>query len=148
MSPSTPHHLMSAHDERTLARLRARAYEKSRELADLGFVMRGSIMERYSRCGSPGCGCHDDPPRLHGPYWQWTAKVAGKTVTRNLSDDQVRRYREWMDNAQRLDQIVAELFDISAQADEVLRGLERETAPPRKAKPRKRRGAHGPGLRS
>jgi len=123
---------MSAHDERQLARLRARAYEKGREISELGFVMRGSILERFSRCGSPGCACHDDPPSLHGPYWQWTAKSAGKTVTRNLSDEQVKRYREWMDNAQRLDALVSELFDLSAQADEVLRGLEREAAPPKK----------------
>lgn len=127
---------MSAQDERQLARLGARAYDKGRELAELGFVMRGSIIERFSRCGSPGCGCHDDPPRLHGPYWQWTAKVDGKTVTRNLSEEQVGRYREWMDNARRLDGIVSELFELSARADEVLRGLEREAASPMKKKPK------------
>lgn len=120
---------MSANEERKLARLRAHAYEKAQELADLGFLMRGSILERFSRCGSPGCACHADPPHLHGPYWQWTAKVAGKTVTRNLSGVQVQRYREWMDNAQHLDQIVAELFDISAQADAVFRDLERQAPP-------------------
>jgi hypothetical protein len=120
---------MSANEERKLARLRAHAYQKAQELADLGFVLRGSILERFSRCGSAGCACHADPPRLHGPYWQWTAKVAGKTVTRNLSDHQVQRYREWMDNAQHLDQIVAELFDLSTQADAVLRELERQAPP-------------------
>lgn len=31
--------------------------------------------------GTPGCRCKADPPQLHGPYWQWTRKVAGKTVT-------------------------------------------------------------------
>jgi hypothetical protein len=129
---------MSANEERKLARLRAHAYAKAQELADLGFVVRGSILERFSRCGSPGCACHADPPRLHGPYWQWTAKVAGKTVTRNLSDSQVQRYREWMDNAQRLDQIVAELFEISAQADAVLRDLERQ-APPAQENQKKKR---------
>ena len=128
---------MSVNDERQLARLRARAFEKAQELSELGFLMRGSIIERFSRCGSPGCGCHDEPPRLHGPYWQWTAKVGGKTVTRNLSEHQVKRYREWKDNAQRLDAIVAELFKLSAQADEVLRGLERQAAPQTKKKQRK-----------
>lgn len=131
---------MSANSERQLARLRARAHEKVQELSDLGFVMRGSILERFSRCGSPGCACHDDPPRLHGPYWQWTAKVGGKTVTRNLSDQQVKRYREWMDNARRADEIVSEIFALSARADEVLRGLEREAAPPRKKAKRQKRG--------
>lgn len=143
---------MSAQDERKLARLRARFYEKVQELSELDFVIRGSIIERFSRCGSPGCGCHDDPPRLHGPYWQWTAKVEGKTVTRNLSEQQLKRYREWMDNAQRVDAVVSELFELSAQADEVLRGLEREAATPRnkrkKQKRKKPRKPSRPALRS
>lgn len=135
---------MSAHPERQLARLRARFYAKAQELSELDFVMRGSIIERFSRCGSPGCGCHDDPPRLHGPYWQWTAKVGGTTVTRNLSTQQVKRYREWMDNAQRVDQVVQELFELSAQADELLRGLEREAAPPTKKKQGQTRSRRAP----
>ena len=38
------------------------------------------------------CGCHADPPRLHGPYWQWTRKIAAKTICRWLSADQHRDY--------------------------------------------------------
>jgi hypothetical protein len=28
-----------------------------------------------------------DPPRLHGPYWQWTRKVAARTICRWLSPE-------------------------------------------------------------
>lgn len=136
---------MAINAERQLARLRARAYERVQELSRLGFVMRGSILERFSRCGSPGCGCHDDPPRLHGPYWQWTAKTRGKTVTRNLSQDQVKRYREWMENARRLDEIVQQLFDLSAQADELLRTMEREAEPVRTKARRGKPAGGAPG---
>ena len=59
-------------------------------------------------------------------------------MTRNLSEEQVKRYREWMENAQRLDEIVHELFELSAQADEILRGLEREAAPPSKKSKRRK----------
>ncbi|MGH9044490.1 MAG: DUF6788 family protein [Acidimicrobiales bacterium] len=38
----------------------------------------GSITRRYTRCGTPGCKGHDEPR----PYYQWTAKVDGKTFTR------------------------------------------------------------------
>ncbi len=116
---------MAASHERQLARLKARFHEQASQLARLGFLMRGSILERFSRCGTPGCACHADPPKLHGPYWQWTSKVKGKTVTRNLSEKQKHRYEEWMDNAKRVDQIVAELYEISAQADALLREVER-----------------------
>jgi len=117
---------MAANAERQLARLRARFETRAHELAQVGFLIRGSIIERFSRCGTAGCACHDDPPKLHGPYWQWTTKVKGKTVTRNLSDEQKHRYQEWMDNAKRVDQIVAELFELSNQADALLRDVERE----------------------
>lgn len=129
---------MSATQERRLARLRARFYHKALELADLGFLLKGTLLQRFKRCSSPGCACHDDPPRLHGPYWQWTAKLHAKTVTRVLCDEQVARYREWMDNAQRFDRIVAELFEISAQADAVLRELERQAAPAEGSQRKKR----------
>ena len=45
------------------------------EVSDLGFITAGSLASRYNRCGKPGCHCHHDPPQLHGPYWQWTAKI-------------------------------------------------------------------------
>jgi hypothetical protein len=124
-----------SHPERELARLRARYEERAREVAELGFLMRGSILQRFSRCGSPGCACHDEPPRLHGPYWQWTRKVKGKTVTRNLSEDQVARYREWMENAKRLDEILQELQELSAQADQLLRAQENPRPPPKSRAP-------------
>ena len=43
-------------------------------IAVTGMVLPGSITERRTRCGRRNCGCHADPPRLHGPYWQWTRK--------------------------------------------------------------------------
>jgi len=138
---------MAAHPERQLARLRARMYEKARQLPELGFLLKGSLLQRFKRCSSAGCACHDDPPRLHGPYWQWTAKVDGKTVTRVLSEDQVERYRTWMDNGQQFEQIAKELFELSTQADAVLRGLEREALPPKK-KQKKQRKASRPDPRS
>ena len=72
------------------------------------------LVTRSSRCGSLTCACHSDPGRLHGPYLSWTRKVDGKTVTRNLSPDQVDRYRAWFDNAKRLRQLVGELEELSA----------------------------------
>jgi hypothetical protein len=55
----------------------------------------------------PGSACGSDPPTLHGPYTQWTRTVAGKTVTRFLTRDQLARYQEWFDNARRLKEIAS-----------------------------------------
>ncbi len=37
-------------------------------------------LNSYRSCGKPGCACKALPPRLHGPYYQWTRKVDGKTA--------------------------------------------------------------------
>lgn len=88
------------------------------EIAQLGFCLPGSIVERTSRCGNPSCRCHTDPSLRHGPYRSWTRKVQGKTVTRRLSDDQLQRYQSWFDNARRLRKLVAELESLSVSTAE------------------------------
>ena len=90
---------------RVAASHQAEAQKIAAELAAIassGMVLPGSITERRTRCGRPNCGCHADPPRLHGPYWQWTRKVAAKTICRWLSADQHRDYTGWIDNDRRL----------------------------------------------
>ena len=67
----------------------ARAARIAAELAALSFALPGTLADRMTRCGRPNCRCHADPPRLHGPYHQWTRKKDGKTATRILSDDQI-----------------------------------------------------------
>ncbi len=85
----------------------------ARRLADTGFALPGTLIERTMRCGKPSCRCHQDPPRLHGPYHQWTRKIDGKTVTVNLTDDQVARYGPWFANAQALRAALNELEELS-----------------------------------
>jgi hypothetical protein len=73
------------------------------------------VLVRSYACGKASCACHADPPRLHGPYIQWTRKVDQKTVTRRLSQEQWERYKDWFDNAKRLRQLLNELEIISME---------------------------------
>ena len=101
----------------------AQAARIARELADLastGFALPGTLADRKTRCGYASCRCHADPPRLHGPYHQWTRKKDGKTATRILTDDQLADYQPWFDNHRRLRELIAELETLSlaiAEAD-------------------------------
>ena len=55
--------------------------------APAGFALPGTLTVRaYPLRHTPNCRCHADPPRLHGPYPEWTRKIGGKTVTRSLTD--------------------------------------------------------------
>jgi hypothetical protein len=78
------------------------------------------VSTRYAPCGKPGCRCHSDPSQLHGPYWQWTTKVNGKSVTRNLNQHQAGLYQEWIANRRRLLAVLAEMEEVSQQAAEIL----------------------------
>ena len=91
---------------------RAEARQIAAELAKIARsakVLPGSIQQRKMRCGRAGCACHSDPPSLHGPYWQWTRKLAGKTVTRYLSAEQASDYERWVANDRRIRELVARL---------------------------------------
>lgn len=100
---------------------RAEAAHIAAELAAIarsGEVLAGSIVERRTRCGRPGCRCMGDPPRPHGPYFQWTRKVRAKTVGRWLTPDQHDDYRAWVANAHRMRTLLARLEELGAEAVE------------------------------
>ena len=105
----------------TAGDIAARRRELVDQIATLGPTLPGSLVTRTSRCGNPGCRCHDDPAHRHGPYWTWTRSVAGKTITRSLSDEQAETYRPWFNNARRLRELVDQLKQLAleqAQTDD------------------------------
>ena len=116
-----------------LTRLRRDYRATQDQIRTLGFVAPGSVIERYTVCGTPGCRCHGDPPTRHGPYFQYTRKLAGKTLTRRLTPEQAQRYREWISNRRRLDELTDQMDQLSRQATELL------LTPPAPATPRRAR---------
>jgi len=80
--------------------------ELKTELAQIGYVVLGSVTERRMTCSKPACACHVDPEARHGPYFQWSWKEAGRTVSCYLDDDRARLCRKWIANSRRLDRIL------------------------------------------
>ena len=104
---------------RVAADHQAEAEKIAAELAAIarsGMVLPGSITVRRTHCGRSNCACHADPPRLHGPYRQWTRKIAAKTVCRWLTPDQHRDYQAWIDNDRRLRELLARLEALGTAA--------------------------------
>ena len=85
------------------------------ELARAGFALPGTLTVRAYACGKPNCRCRADPPRLHGPYAEWTRKIAGKTVTRRLTPAELADYQPLFDNAKKLRVLLADLQDLTLQ---------------------------------
>jgi hypothetical protein len=94
--------------ETRLAKLR-RDYEAAKaQIHALGYVIPGTLQKRQYRCGKPNCRCATQNI-LHGPYYQWTRKVSGKTVNINLDEESVPKVKEWIKNHRRLRQLCRRL---------------------------------------
>jgi hypothetical protein len=57
------------------AALRKRRRDLLRRLPPLKAILRGSLIERYKRCGKPGCKCADGPG--HGPKYYLSVSYPG-----------------------------------------------------------------------
>src|ERR1017187_10545601 len=56
-----------------------------RQISELGDFQPGSITSAIRRCGKPGCHCAKPKDPGHGPHFQLTQKIGGKTATQNLA---------------------------------------------------------------
>ena len=73
------------------------------QVSELGDFQPGSISSPTRRCGKPGCHCAKPNDPGHGPHYQLTQKVAGKTVTQNLpspaairkAESEIAEYRKF-----------------------------------------------------
>ena len=96
-------------------------------LAKLGLVLQGTITRRTM--------VRDDPKapgkqKTYGPYYQWTFKRMGKTVTVNLTASQAKTYQRAIDNHRKMEKILEEMRALSLEI------LEDKTQGGRKRKPR------------
>jgi hypothetical protein len=105
--------------DQRLADYEQRYHELAAQIADIGLIHAGSLTRRYTRCTSPGCKCNADPPQPHGPYYQWTAKVNGKTVTRRLTATEAELYQEWIANDRKLRALIGEMRKIATKATDL-----------------------------
>jgi len=63
------------------------------QLSDPKPMRRGSLSERYVKCGKSGCPCAEQPAARHGPYYSLTRAVGGRTQSRFLSAVQAASVR-------------------------------------------------------
>ena len=64
------------------------------EVSELGDFQPGSISSPTRKCGKPSCHCAKPNDPGHGPHYQLTQKVDGKTVTQGLSSPAAIRKAE------------------------------------------------------
>lgn len=78
---------------RALARLSQRFQELKHGLDQLEYFCKGTVLKRMTKCGKAYCACRSDPDKRHGPYFELTYKIDGKTVNVRLSPEAAPLYK-------------------------------------------------------
>jgi hypothetical protein len=104
--PSRSRHTDLARLSQEYARVRA-------ELAEIGYILQGSVTERRIPCGQVACACTTNVGAWHGPYIQWSRRKAGRTVSTYLTPEQASLCREWIDNNRKLEEIIGKMRNLS-----------------------------------
>ena len=75
-------------------------------LADPKPMRRGSVSERYMKCGQRACRCQEDLQARHGPYYSLTRAEGGTTRSRYLTREQAAVVRRQAETGQQFRQQV------------------------------------------
>ena len=86
------------------------------ELQQLDYFLKGTVLKRMMKCGQPNCACQRDPAQRHGPYFEWTYKVQGKTVNVKLSPQAAPLYQAATKQHRKLKAVLAKMERLSRTA--------------------------------
>ena len=117
-----------------LAELERRREELYRELGQFGDFRRGSLNAVRRKCGKPNCACALEGHRGHGPQWNLTRRVAGKTVNVHLKPGpELEKARREVAEHERFRDLVGQVTEVNeaiCRARPVVPGEAGGDAPP------------------
>jgi hypothetical protein len=93
-----------------------RFQELRQQLQLLEYFCKGTVLERRMKCGKPGCACHADASKRHGPYWELTYKNQAKTVNLRLSPEAGQIYKAASQQYRQLKSLLSRLERLSRKA--------------------------------
>ena len=98
--------------ESTSAQLRRRRGQLLRKLPPLDSVLRGSLIERYKRCGNPSCKCAQGPG--HGPKYYLSVSYPGRSPQMDyIPQADYARVSEFVANHAQAREILEEISEIN-----------------------------------
>src|SRR5512142_3491555 len=120
--------------EPSLPELEAERDRLYAQLASVGDFRRGSVSENYRKCGKPNCACAAPGHPGHGPQYNLTRTVEGRTRARHLKPGpELEKIRREVAEYGRFRDLVGQVTEVSEAICEA-----RPAVPPGRA------GAAGP----
>ena len=99
---------------RDLAWLERRRGELLALIVGIGDFRRGALNAVWRKCGKPNCACAQPGHRGHGPQWNLTRRVGGKTVNVHLKPGpELEKARREVAEHQRFADLVEEVIQVS-----------------------------------
>lgn len=99
-------------DKKKIEELHKRYERLASRLAKLDPIVQGTITKRTitkKNLRNPAA------TRTIGPYYQWTFKRMGKTVTVNLAASQVKTFQKAIDNNRKAENLLTKMRELSRQ---------------------------------
>jgi hypothetical protein len=93
-----------------------RFQDLTREFQQLEYFCKGTVLKRMMKCGKAQCACQKDPAKRHGPYFEWTYKVGGKTVNVRLTAEAAPIYMAASQQYRKLKSLLNRLERLSQSA--------------------------------
>jgi len=103
-------------DDPVLDRLQAKYLELKAALGQIAYFCKGTVLSRTMKCGRETCPCASDLKSRHGPYFEWTYKVAGKTTHHRLSAQEAKVYEEGAADYRKLKRLLRQMEEVSRRA--------------------------------
>ncbi len=83
-----------------------------KEILKSGKFHPGKISLQYTVCNKPNCACKDKiNPKKHGPYYQLSYSVKGKSRTRFIKAKDIQKVNEYIDEYNRIKDLLSDLSE-------------------------------------
>ena len=82
------------------------------EILNIGDFHPGKITQQYTVCNKNNCACkRKKNPKKHGPYYQLSYSVKGKSSTRFIKVEDLEKVQQYIDEYHRIKQLVNDLTE-------------------------------------
>lgn len=96
------------------AELRKKRLALMKQLPPLTAILRGSVIERFKRCGNPNCRCVHGPG--HGPKLYLSVSIAGERPTMEYVPTAYReQVNEYLANYRESRQVLEEICELNLE---------------------------------
>ncbi len=100
--------------QKSSAVLRRQREELLSQLPPLQAVLRGSLIERYNRCGKPGCHCVEG--KGHGPKYYLSVSFPGERPQMEYVPQELEpQTREYLNNLQQAREVLEQVCEINRE---------------------------------